>query len=838
MDMATPGVPDNESSFLDLVAPEIDRCLAGASDTLDRWSAKSADIAHLGRAREELAVLRGAMEVIQLTGVPRVVLELEALFGDLARRQVATENDASAAGRYAIGAVRRYVSGLVSHSPPDMAALAQILQELFKARGSDRFAALELFQPDLSPLPPERPGGTVADGQDAREIFQAARGDFQKGLLAWLRRGERDGLTSMRNAIERAEAACVTALARAPWWVAGGLLDLLIEDALKTDVRIKRLCSALDQLLRRAIEGVAEFPRELMREMLFFVGAGTGASERAQAIRRTYGIEVIVVQAWKADERSVPFMRQFAPLRDLQEVFEQAARGEAAAYTSFREGMAEIKRQAPVDPRLENLLQEVMNAASRFGAESHAASDVLAVETATTLLFLQDIMSRWNTPDAELVGRIDAVTQRLRGAATGHFDCDALEWAGLFGAARRKAQNNALIQRVASELISTVLNAEQRLNRFFEDDNAHPELADVHAALEQSWGTLMILGEEAAAATAASCLERIGKLNKDKHAASQDDYAWLATHLSGLRFFLEQLRFGRADFKQIMTKAGHPQASRDPAEPVPPSTAANGLPGAAIADVLPPKHPTDAVWDMPGDLELLGAVIEEAQKLLAELHAALIRLRAQDDPAPLLASIRRGFHTMKGGFNMVELIRMGMAAGEMERLVSDEPERVLAPQLLDLLETAHRQFCLWVGQLASDGKALVDASGLIDSVRRLRQGRDSSRTVQERRPYEPSFSAAQSLRPSIEWREQVPAVFATLGAIAENVARLREQARELETRTQPAPVTRGADQDENASHTDSFVQVQSLARIFLSGAEQLSAVHCDLLRQADGAKSV
>jgi chemosensory pili system protein ChpA (sensor histidine kinase/response regulator) len=709
--MAKPGLPGVDPSALGIIAEETGRSLAQVAAALDRWEASRAEPAVLDDAVRALAQAHGALEVAGVSGLSRVVRELGALLADLAQGLPA-HTDTTGLARYALDTVGRHLAGLTAESPPDVTALAQVLQRLLHARGVDRLAAVELFRPDLSRLPPD-PVGSAAGTEDRRKLLQAARARFQKGLLSWLRLGDRNGLLLMRSAVESVDAACDSAAARAPWWVATGFLDLLVEGVLEPSLAVKRLCSALDQRLRRAIEGTSDLPEQLLREMLYYLATSPAATDRAAAVGRAYRIETTALPQPK--ERAVPFMRQYPPLRDLEQILEKAAQGDAAALKVFRDGVADAARQAPQDDRLAALLGEVARAADLVGTRTSDSRSRLAVETATTLLFLQDILSRWNAPDPDLHERIEAVTHRLNAACDGSLEPGFAGWSALFGAARRKAQDNALTGRLITELLSTLAHAEQSLNRYFEDSSAHAELAAAQSALEQSGGALEVAGEAAAAAAARHCATAIQRYRDRPGTGSAEEHARLAAVMSALHYYLEQLRFGRADLAGIMTRAGVPESTYSGAPVLPPTGDVAGglLDRPADADAT-----ADHGWDLPADTDLLPVFIEEAQAVLEQVRTALNRLREGPDDGQALTSICRGFHTLKGSGRTVQLVHLSNAASQMERLVSDTLERsaIAGARLLDLIELALQRFGGWVAQLQSAGRVRVDADELITAA--------------------------------------------------------------------------------------------------------------------------
>ncbi len=722
-----------DTSALGILAEEIERSLGAAAAALDRWEAQPGDPEALNGAHRALGQVRGALEVADVVGVPRVVRELESLFEDLERDRFRPDSDIPGLARYALSTIRRYLAAQALGSPQDMAVLSQVLQRLLLARGSDRLGAIELFRPDLSLLPPERPGSKrVHEALDPAGL-QAVRARYQKGLLSWLRLGEQSGLLIMRSAIESVEAACDSATARAPWWVAAGLLDLLVEGALEPNVHVKRACSALDQWLRRVIDGAVTPPEQLMRELLYFLATSPAATNRAAEIRQAYRIDRMPQVDRQPQERAIPFMRQFQPLRDLERALERSVNGDASSLRAFKDGLEEAIRQAPQDATLTELLNEVLRAADRLGTHPLNACAPLAVEMATTLLFLQDVLSRWTTPDADLKERMSAALQRLRAAREGLGDSGAAGWASLFGAARRKAQDSVLSERLIAELLSTLANAEQRLNRYFQDpSSAGEELAAAQTALTQACGALQVAGQAAAAAAASYCVEQVKRYRAEPGAVGREDHEALAAALSGLHYYLEQLRFGPVDFGGIMARANAPESIYSAAAAQPgsgePARASDAV--KATVTVVPAAAQDgrkDEIWDLASDAGLLRVFIDEAKEVLEQVKGAVARMSEYAGDRQALATIRRSFHTLKGSSRMVQLAGLGDVCWEIEQALNHVLEAAgpADSELLEMIEVARARCDDWIAQLDSDGRARVDATDLIAWARRLRLRRSA-----------------------------------------------------------------------------------------------------------------
>ncbi len=129
-----------------------------------------------------------------------------------------------------------------------------------------------------------------------------------------------------------------------------------------------------------------------------------------------------------------------------------------------------------------------------------------------------------------------------------------------------------------------------------------------------------------------------------------------------------------------------------------------------------------AASDEDVDLEMLSTFIEEAQEVLGNIIAQVLRLNVSPYDAEAFTSIRRSFHTLKGSGRMVGLTDLAEPAWEIEQTLNIwlRDEKVPSSEMLNFLESAAQVFSVWVEELEAQGKARVESSALVNSARKLR----------------------------------------------------------------------------------------------------------------------
>src|SRR5690242_4747259 len=140
------------------------------------------------------------------------------------------------------------------------------------------------------------------------------------------------------------------------------------------------------------------------------------------------------------------------------------------------------------------------------------------------------------------------------------------------------------------------------------------------------------------------------------------------------------------------------------------------------------------------DAELLGVYLEESDEVLAAVREQLDTVREQHANKEALATIRRGFHTLKGSGRMVGLMRLGEAAWAIEQTLNlwIQEERAATPPLLQLIGLAHEYFSENVKRLKAGG-ASGDERAIVAAAERVRRGEAPERAPT---PVDASSSAA------------------------------------------------------------------------------------------------
>jgi chemosensory pili system protein ChpA (sensor histidine kinase/response regulator) len=509
-------------------------------------------------AQTHLHQARGALAIVGLDGLTHFCDALEQLFADWHAGRLADSHDAAPLAQRAIASVRGQLDELVAGGIDQPMWLMPLYRDLMALRGEAVVAPSELFFPDLAlrPPAPAHPAVQLSPLDRARAL-RAARGQFERGLLRFLR-DDREGLPQMRQAIDAIEHMQSVPTTRAFWWVCGALTDGLAQGAIRGDFFIKRLCARMDVQMRRLLEGSRGVAERLMRDSLYFIATADSATSRIRQVRETYRLDALLARGDTAGHDDLGTLRSaLAALRESlgqgKEAWTRFSSGAAVGLPQFHEQCeAMVAAAARVgQPDLARLAAALLDLGQWLRRDPLQHTDNLAMEVATALLVMDALVEQFSRAQSEdLPNQVDTLIDRLARARRGEA-LPAMQ-IPLFDEMSRRAQERLFMGHVAREIMASLADVEQQLDGYFRDPSRAAELASLAGPLKQIDGALNMLGQDAAVALVRRAAAQIAEMAKPEHEVAEGEFEALAHQLSGLGFFVDRLQYGPADLDFIL----------------------------------------------------------------------------------------------------------------------------------------------------------------------------------------------------------------------------------------------------------------------------------------------
>ena len=690
-----------DTTILSWITAEVDQALERVRDQIARSGNAPLDARALGGCPEHLHQVSGALNMVGLAGATRFCEALETTLSGLN----GSRGEAAGVIDRAVAELKRFVDDVARGEPNVPLRLYSAYQALAELQGRAGCAEVELFFPDLTPAAPSHPRPLSLAGRELAPFLLSQRTRWQRGILAWIKR-QPAGIEEMRETLDAIHAvAHQLPERRALWWVAGGLVDALLDAAEPQRLaQARALWNKLDIYIRDLATGQRAENEPLLREILYAIACSAPLTQRLRDIKRLYGLDALVSptssEAETRDKRSL-CQELAAKLQALAQIWQSYLAGDASATALFRERSATLRGSAMAlgDEHLSKLLGVVAAAAERLPEKHAAGNEFLLLEMASAFLLAQSLLEHFDAPLADTARQVEILSGWLAEAAAGKASAKAP--ADLRPELTQHVSALQLRARVAGEILTNLHLVEQALDSYARGHATKEVLGKVAPQLQQIHGALRVLSWEQAAVVIERCQQMIATVTPQS-----EDLDWIAEGLSSVHLFVEPCVQGREP-REPALQAFLVRLDERPA------------PTPAAAAPAPSAKPLDD--------GLLEVFLEEAVEVLATIAATVPKCRAEPANVEELATVRRGFHTLKGSGRMVGLTDLGEAAWQVERALNQflEREQPATEPLLELASVAHGCFSDWIERLRAGETPAIDAGPISKLVARL-VGEDSS----------------------------------------------------------------------------------------------------------------
>ncbi|MGZ8260747.1 MAG: Hpt domain-containing protein, partial [Caldimonas sp.] len=508
----------------------------------------SVDPGVLRAARSQLHQGVGALELVGLPAAAIVLRACEtAVQRAIAKPQALTPELVSDLEHASFGLLD-YLARLLGGKQVSSLSLFPAYRAVQEAVEADRVHPADLWPVDWR-------WREVASDADvvARQPDPTVRAEFENQLLA-LMRG-----TQALTAAARIGDLCAGLAGgsahpqvRTFWNLAAGMFEAQHHGLLGFDVFTKRVASRLLAQLRLLERGNSDVSERLARDVLFFCSqaapGGRGvAVPRLVAVRAAYGF----VDHEPTDySRSV--LGRFDPaiiahakkrVAAAKEAWSATAGGELHRLAGLSEQFAlvgdSLRRLFPLG---ESFAAELQTSVQQTQAAQAAPPAALAMEVATSLLYLEAALEDGDFDQPEHADRIRRLGERLSSVRQKHPPEPLEPW---MEELYRRVSERQTMGSVVQELRASLLEVEKAIDKFFRSPADRAVLNDVPMQLGSMRGVLSVLGMDAAAQALVRMRSEVDGLATTEvepaRIASAGVFERLAGNLSALGFMIDML---------------------------------------------------------------------------------------------------------------------------------------------------------------------------------------------------------------------------------------------------------------------------------------------------------
>jgi len=547
----------DDLSALAWVHDELRRSLDAAHKALRRFvkeaealsgsDVDAVDPSVLRTARQQIHQGVGALELIGLPAAAAVLRACEAAVQRFVAKphklKTQVVDDLEKASFALLDYLSRMLSGKVV-SPLAMFPQYRAVQE---AAGADRVHPADLWAVDWRwrDMP-------VAGDVTPREPGAATRSALEQQMLVLMRGPSPAAAARMSDLCEGLASGSKHPHATTLWKLAAAMFEGHAQGLLQPDVFSKRVASRLLAQLRIVERGEEDVSERLAQDLLFFCAQAASPGDgrnapRLAAVRQIYGL------AHHAPvDYTVSGLGRFDPAWIVQarkrvgaakESWSAVAGGEMHRMSSLAEQFSLVGDSLRrIFPQGESMATELAQAVAVTQASGAAPSAPLAMEVATSLLYVEASLEDADFDNPELGQRVHRLSERISSVRSG-LAPEALE--GWMEDLYRRVSDRQTMGSVVQELRASLLDAEKLIDQFFRNPADRNVLIPVPNQLTSMRGVLSVLGMDQASTALLRMRDEVDGLISteidQEHVGQAGVFDRLAGNLGALGFLIDML---------------------------------------------------------------------------------------------------------------------------------------------------------------------------------------------------------------------------------------------------------------------------------------------------------
>ncbi|MCX7256557.1 MAG: Hpt domain-containing protein, partial [Polaromonas sp.] len=555
---AKPDFAMNDLGPLAWVLDELRKSLNSATKALKRfaWDAEAArgsdlaaiDASQLRIARQQLHQAVGALEMVGLTGPVLMLRAMEAAVQKFVLQPEHCSQEAVAKIEYASFALTEYLEGVLADRPVSPVSLFPQYRDVQDLVRADRIHPADLWplewrwaEPKLAVTAEPRQYGTEARAIMDQSVLQLMKGKAPQaaGSLGSLSLGFAAQQTERRLKIF--------------WIIAAGYFEAVAHDLLGTDLYIRRVASRVLLQYASLAKGDTSVSERLAHDMVFFCAQAAASQASATpvlaAVRSAYGLSQFkpvnyeLVQFGRFDPALLAQARK--RIVSAKEAWSSLCAGDTSKAKTVADQFALVtesllKLHPPSEPLaqvLSRAIETTVNSAQTPGIE-------LAMEVATSVLYLEAVFEDLDPNDPQLAVRTASLAQRLESVRAGGNPQPLEIW---MEELYSRVSDKQTMGSVVGELRVSLGELEKSLDAFFRNPKDKATLQTVPGQLSQMRGVLSVLGLDQACKAVFRMKSSVQKMldteTDPELARAAGTFEYLGNNVGALSFLIDMLNY-------------------------------------------------------------------------------------------------------------------------------------------------------------------------------------------------------------------------------------------------------------------------------------------------------
>ncbi|GAB4209187.1 MAG: hypothetical protein Fur0019_15750 [Tibeticola sp.] len=551
-------VHDELRKSLDAATKSLRRHLRDA-EALTGADIGTLDLSQLRMARQQLHQAVGATEMVGLAAPARVLRAMESAVALFVQRPEKCTAQAVDAVERASFALVEYLELMLDGQPASAVGLFPQYRDVQLLSGAERIHPADLWEATwrwrtVGPGTAQA-AGSVDTLPDRRVVDQA--------VLALMQRADRASAAQLAACCHAVGAATTDDHGASFWSLAEAVFEAVAQELVPIDLYVKRAASQVLVQYASWTKGDTRVSERLAKDLLFFCAiAAPRRSAQTPALNRVcaaYGLGTAesIDYEQRRYGRVDPALRIQARKRieAAKEAWTGISGGNVAASRSLVDQFSLLSDSiVKLHPQSEGLAHVLREAAEATASSGKAPDAELALEVATSVLYLEAALADRNLDEPELSERSARLAERLRRVLAGGASEPLTPWMeDLY----RRVSDRRTMGTVIGELRVTLGEAEKALDQYFRHPEDHSALSTVPGLLSQMRGVLSVLGLDQATQAVLHMRAGVEGLLHDGASQSpadlQSPFDSLANNLGALGFLLDMLNYQPALAKKLFT---------------------------------------------------------------------------------------------------------------------------------------------------------------------------------------------------------------------------------------------------------------------------------------------
>jgi len=760
-----------EYNSLSWVKQQLDTVLNDAQSSLSEYIENNDDEALMQDCIEGLHLAGGTLKMVEIFGAAMLAEEMEHTAKAILEGGVDHREDAYDVLMRAMLQLPDYLEGLQAGNRDVPMALLPLMNDMRTIRKESLLTENVLFFPDMDVVDVE--GQQVdAPHTEAGKLYGEAkrlRTHYQLGLLDLFKNNKlRAGCQRMLAVIVSFENASVGQSVRRFWSVIAALLEGLNEEGIDSSVSVKMLLGGVDRQIKLLIDlgeddFAVQFSKDLLRNILYYVGNSKSNGERVTRIKEIYNLEELLASAAEGMETGMGGLNA--------ELFATVSQG-------IKEDLVQVKDALEIFVHsnnrkiadLEPLLEQLLRIGDTYGMLGLGDARVKVLEQKDKV---QGIIEGSTEVSEEV---IFAIAGELLGAEadlnnyvaqrTGVADVDDED--GIVPA----SEYRDVVSTVVAQGLQNFTEAKEAILAFTSGSGSKDELQSVLSLLEEVRGVSMILPMAQVEAMLVSVKDYVRVvLIENGHQPDEEEQDKVADVVTAIEYFFEAisegrpgveagLRTGEEALSTLIEVHDRYQSVDTPAQPGKvvdegakkksiTSEEDSAAEAAEIVELRQPEislaqtksspppaiKPALAAEAEYGEFEILGndadeeileIFIEEAIEVLEELHTNLPQWKSNTGDVEALTVVRRCFHTLKGSGRLIGAQLIGEFSWKFENILNRVIDKQIEPDtnVLNALDESVAVLPQLIEQLQGNREPVPYVYDLMATADALAEGRE------------------------------------------------------------------------------------------------------------------